>query len=74
MADNIIQQFSKQKPGPISETWKCIFAMEKRLQYNCNTEDNFRRKLTELEIKKIGKRISKSWIWAFEKSKIKKNS
>ena len=52
MADNFIQPFSNQKPGPISETWKCIFALEKRLQYTCNTEDNFRRKLTEIDIRK----------------------
>ena len=52
MADNYIQPFSNQKPGPIAETWKCIFALEKRLQYICNTEDNFRRKLTEIDIKK----------------------
>lgn len=47
-----IEPFNNAKPGPINESWKCIFALEKRIQTTCNKADDYCQKLTALGNKK----------------------
>lgn len=47
-----LEQFNNSKPGPIMESWKYIFALEKRLQSTCNKADEYRKRLTALDSKK----------------------
>ena len=47
-----IEPFNNAKPGPINETWKLIFALEKRINSTCNKADDYRQKLSGLAIKK----------------------
>ena len=47
-----IEPFNNAKPGPINESWKLIFALEKRINTTCNKADDYCQKLTALAIKK----------------------
>ena len=47
-----IEPFNNAKPGPINESWKCIFALEKRIPTTCNKADDYCQKLTSLGNKK----------------------